>query len=137
MSLLNISRSSHTFNYISLFFLFRSYVGEKCDIKLEVYVDKKTACKLNSGEDKLYDILVLHLEGGKDIFITVTGMSRAKYSEKLSLLISTLDVKLYLYNNIMQINDTFQVLMREAVLAPLWKHWFIFQFQLEKFLLDG
>lgn len=47
--------------------------GEKCDIKLEIYVDKKTACKLNSGEDKLYDILVLHLEGGKDIFITVTG----------------------------------------------------------------
>ncbi|XP_015123931.1 inositol polyphosphate 5-phosphatase OCRL-1 [Diachasma alloeum] len=47
--------------------------GEKCDIKLEVYVDKRVACKLNSGEDKLYDILVLHLEGGKDIFITVTG----------------------------------------------------------------
>ncbi|KAK0087327.1 hypothetical protein PV325_001267 [Microctonus aethiopoides] len=47
--------------------------GEKCDIKLEVYVDKRSACKLNSGEDKLYDILVLHLEGGKDIFITVTG----------------------------------------------------------------
>ncbi|KAI4497099.1 hypothetical protein M0802_007845 [Mischocyttarus mexicanus] len=47
--------------------------GEKCDIKLEIYVDKKSACKLNSGEDKLYDILVLHLEGGKDIFITVTG----------------------------------------------------------------
>lgn len=36
-------------------------------------VDKKSASKLNSGEDKLYDILVLHLEGGKDIFITVTG----------------------------------------------------------------
>ncbi|XP_063977656.1 inositol polyphosphate 5-phosphatase OCRL [Diachasmimorpha longicaudata] len=47
--------------------------GEKCDIKLEVYIDKKMACKFNSGEDKLYDILVLHLEGGKDIFITVTG----------------------------------------------------------------
>jgi inositol polyphosphate 5-phosphatase INPP5B/F len=40
---------------------------------LEVFVDKKSACKLNSGDDKLYDILVLHLEGGKDIFITVTG----------------------------------------------------------------
>jgi len=52
---------------------------------LEVYVDKKTACKLNSGEDKLYDILVLHLEGGKDIFITVTGMLHVKYSEKLLL----------------------------------------------------
>lgn len=47
--------------------------GEKCDIKLEIYVDKRSACKLNSGEDKLYDILVLHLEGGKDIFITVIG----------------------------------------------------------------
>ncbi|XP_059488840.1 type II inositol 1,4,5-trisphosphate 5-phosphatase isoform X3 [Neocloeon triangulifer] len=47
--------------------------GDKCDILLEVFVDKKSACKLNSGEDKLYDILVLHLEGGKDIFITVTG----------------------------------------------------------------
>lgn len=47
--------------------------GEKCDVKLEVCVDKKSASKLNCGEDKLYDILVLHLEGGKDIFITVTG----------------------------------------------------------------
>ena len=28
---------------------------------------------LNCGEDKLYDILVLHLMGGKDIFITVSG----------------------------------------------------------------
>lgn len=81
----------HIFNYVFAFFLFCSHIGEKCDIKLEVYVDKKTACKLNSGEDKLYDILVLHLEGGKDIFITVTGMSHVKYSEKLSLLTSTLD----------------------------------------------
>ncbi|KAF7990591.1 hypothetical protein HCN44_000396 [Aphidius gifuensis] len=47
--------------------------GEKCDVQLEVFVDKKSACKLNSGEDTVYDILVLHLEGGKDIFITVTG----------------------------------------------------------------
>jgi len=47
--------------------------GAKCDVNLEVYVDKKTAHSLNSGEDKLYDILVLHLMGGKDIFITVTG----------------------------------------------------------------
>ncbi|XP_050430300.1 inositol polyphosphate 5-phosphatase OCRL isoform X2 [Adelges cooleyi] len=47
--------------------------GEKCDITLEVMVDKKSAYKMNSGQDKLYDILVLHLEGGKDIFITVTG----------------------------------------------------------------
>ncbi|CAH1405483.1 unnamed protein product [Nezara viridula] len=47
--------------------------GEKCEVKVEVRVDKKSAYKLNSGQDQLYDILVLHLEGGKDIFITVSG----------------------------------------------------------------
>ncbi|KAL7289736.1 hypothetical protein TKK_0016344 [Trichogramma kaykai] len=47
--------------------------GQKCDIKLEVRVDKRSAWKLNSGADQLYDILVLHLVNGKDIFITVTG----------------------------------------------------------------
>ncbi|XP_071521697.1 inositol polyphosphate 5-phosphatase OCRL [Panulirus ornatus] len=47
--------------------------GDKCDVALEVLVDKRTAAQLNSGADKLYDILVLHLEGGKDLFITITG----------------------------------------------------------------
>nr|XP_053649458.1 inositol polyphosphate 5-phosphatase OCRL-like isoform X2 [Cherax quadricarinatus] len=47
--------------------------GDKCDVALEVLVDKRTAAQLNSGTDKLYDILVLHLEGGKDLFITITG----------------------------------------------------------------
>lgn len=47
--------------------------GDKCDVALEVLVDKKTAAHLNSGHDKLYDILVLHLDGGKDLFITITG----------------------------------------------------------------
>ena len=43
-------------------------------MSLEVLVDKQTASQLNSGTDKLYDILVLHLDGGKDLFITVTGL---------------------------------------------------------------
>ncbi|XP_014262113.1 inositol polyphosphate 5-phosphatase OCRL-1 isoform X2 [Cimex lectularius] len=47
--------------------------GEKCDIKLEILVDKRSASKINSGKEKLEDILVLHFDGGKDIFITVTG----------------------------------------------------------------
>lgn len=55
-------------------------------MKLEVFVDKKSAFKLNSGVDKLYDILVLHLEGGKDIFITVTGKTKVN-STKIILLI--------------------------------------------------
>ena len=47
--------------------------GANCEIILEVKVDKESAGNLNSGSDKMYDILVLHLEGGKDFFITVTG----------------------------------------------------------------
>ena len=44
--------------------------GDKCDIDIEIYVNKKTAGDLNCGQDQMYDILVLHLHGGKDIFIT-------------------------------------------------------------------
>ena len=38
-----------------------------------VNVDEDTAPSLNNGHDQLEDILVLHLEKGKDFFITVTG----------------------------------------------------------------
>ncbi|XP_035710948.1 type II inositol 1,4,5-trisphosphate 5-phosphatase isoform X3 [Folsomia candida] len=47
--------------------------GETCEIELTVLVDKKSASTLNVGRDSLYDILVLHLENGKDIFITIAG----------------------------------------------------------------
>ncbi|XP_040569840.1 inositol polyphosphate 5-phosphatase OCRL [Lepeophtheirus salmonis] len=47
--------------------------GNKQDIVVEVSVDKTTASPLNLGSDKLYDILVLHLVNGKDIFVTVSG----------------------------------------------------------------
>lgn len=50
--------------------------GDKSDLTLEVCVDKKTAGSLNSGSDQLYDILVLHLVGGKDIFVTISGSYR-------------------------------------------------------------
>ncbi|XP_055561394.1 type II inositol 1,4,5-trisphosphate 5-phosphatase isoform X3 [Falco cherrug] len=42
-------------------------------IELEVFVNKSTATHLNSGEEKLEDILVLHLNRGKDYFLSVTG----------------------------------------------------------------
>ena len=51
--------------------------GDKCDIDIEIYVNKKTAGDLNCGQDQLYDILVLHLHGGKDIFITVRYQNRS------------------------------------------------------------
>ena len=47
--------------------------GENSYIVFEVLVNKNTAWSLNCGSDTLYDILVLHLVGGKDIFITISG----------------------------------------------------------------
>ena len=46
-------------------------LGEKCEVRISMNVDKRTGHALNCGKDQLYDILVLHLLGGKDIFITV------------------------------------------------------------------
>ncbi|XP_060062163.1 type II inositol 1,4,5-trisphosphate 5-phosphatase isoform X2 [Erinaceus europaeus] len=43
------------------------------DINLELFVNKNSATKLNSGEDKIEDILVLHLDRGKDYFLSVSG----------------------------------------------------------------
>ncbi|KAI4079888.1 inositol polyphosphate-5-phosphatase B [Homo sapiens] len=43
------------------------------EIDLELFVNKMTATKLNSGEDKIEDILVLHLDRGKDYFLSVSG----------------------------------------------------------------
>lgn len=47
--------------------------NEIMEIMLEVYVSKDSVTLLNSGEDKIEDILVLHLDRGKDYFITVSG----------------------------------------------------------------
>ncbi|XP_044277277.1 type II inositol 1,4,5-trisphosphate 5-phosphatase isoform X2 [Varanus komodoensis] len=42
-------------------------------VELELFVNKATATNLNSGEDTLEDILVLHLDRGKDYFLSVSG----------------------------------------------------------------
>ncbi|XP_045901502.1 type II inositol 1,4,5-trisphosphate 5-phosphatase isoform X2 [Micropterus dolomieu] len=47
--------------------------GASVDIDLEVFVNRSTAPELNSGKEQIEDILVLHLERGKDYFISVTG----------------------------------------------------------------
>ncbi|NXA23356.1 OCRL phosphatase, partial [Ibidorhyncha struthersii] len=46
---------------------------ESTDISLDVYVSKDSVTLLNSGEDKIEDILVLHLHRGKDYFLTISG----------------------------------------------------------------
>ncbi|XP_063732449.1 inositol polyphosphate 5-phosphatase OCRL isoform X3 [Eleginops maclovinus] len=47
--------------------------NETLEIYLEVYVSKDSVTLLNSGEDAIEDILVLHLDRGKDYFITISG----------------------------------------------------------------
>ncbi|KAE8289065.1 Type II inositol 1,4,5-trisphosphate 5-phosphatase [Larimichthys crocea] len=47
--------------------------GGSVDIELEVFVNRSTAPDLNCGKEQIEDILVLHLERGKDYFISVTG----------------------------------------------------------------
>lgn len=47
--------------------------GEKCELKITVFVDRNTAQDLNSGVDSLEDILILRTEKGRDFFISITG----------------------------------------------------------------
>ncbi|KAG8588293.1 hypothetical protein GDO81_005938 [Engystomops pustulosus] len=47
--------------------------GSEAQIELELFVNNQTAARLNSGEEKLEDILILHLDRGKDFFLSVTG----------------------------------------------------------------
>ena len=41
------------------------------DFELKVLVDYDTAPSLTMGQEKIEDILVLHLEGGKDFFVSL------------------------------------------------------------------
>ncbi|KAL8180972.1 UNVERIFIED_CONTAM: hypothetical protein K2H54_043150 [Gekko kuhli] len=47
--------------------------NETVDISLDVYVSKDSVTLLNSGEDTIEEILVLHLDRGKDYFLTISG----------------------------------------------------------------
>ncbi|KAI1286655.1 Inositol polyphosphate 5-phosphatase OCRL [Halotydeus destructor] len=47
--------------------------GETLEVEVKICVDKDTASHLNAGDDILTDILVLHLDQGRDLFITVIG----------------------------------------------------------------
>ena len=53
--------------------------GDIAEIELIVHIDQQSASAFKSGHDKFDDILILHLEHGKDLFITVSG----EYQESL------------------------------------------------------
>ncbi|XP_061195086.1 inositol polyphosphate 5-phosphatase OCRL-like [Saccostrea echinata] len=47
--------------------------GSSCEIHLDVLVEKTCVAALDASNHVLDDILVLHLNGGKDFFVTVNG----------------------------------------------------------------
>ena len=47
--------------------------GSKHFIEIEVLVDESSAASLTYGRDAIEEILILHLENGRDIFLTVNG----------------------------------------------------------------
>ena len=49
------------------------FVEEEVNIELSVSIDSEMVSSFNNGKEKLEDILVLHLEGGKDFFISISG----------------------------------------------------------------
>jgi len=50
--------------------------GATLDVELEVFIDERNVDKFNTGLEKIEDILVLHLEHGRDLFISVSGSYR-------------------------------------------------------------
>jgi len=65
-------------------------------------VNSETAPLLNSGRDQLDDILVLHLENGKDIFVTVKGVYQPScFGASIDALVRmTLPIREYTKENI-------------------------------------
>eukprot|EP00727_Mastigamoeba_balamuthi_P008688 m51a1_g4441 putative domain-containing protein (731) ;mRNA; f:111204-114171 len=47
--------------------------GEKAEIKIHIDVDARSAQALNTGADKIDDILILNLKNGRDFFVAVGG----------------------------------------------------------------
>ncbi|KAF9105739.1 hypothetical protein BGX29_011522 [Mortierella sp. GBA35] len=72
--------------------------GETVSIELTVLVDNDSAPLLNTGREVMEDILILHLEHGKDYFITVSGSYvRTCFGNSLEWL-SRLDRPIRLWN---------------------------------------
>ncbi|XP_066430889.1 type II inositol 1,4,5-trisphosphate 5-phosphatase isoform X2 [Eleutherodactylus coqui] len=61
--------------------------GSEAQIELELFVNNQTAARLNRGEEDLEDILILHLDRGKDFFLSVSGdYLRSCYGSSIQML---------------------------------------------------
>lgn len=48
--------------------------GEHVELNFEVYVKENSVAALSCGRDRIEDILILHLEGGKDFFVSCLSL---------------------------------------------------------------
>ena len=53
--------------------------GSSCEVRLEVLVDKTCVASLDASNHVLDDILVLHLTGGKDFFVSFNKTYNLNY----------------------------------------------------------
>lgn len=56
-----------------LYQLMNAAIGESANIHLAVMVNNESAPVLNTGKETMEDILIIHLEHGKDYFLSVVG----------------------------------------------------------------
>lgn len=63
-----ISYAHNFFDWLTK--IFQKYVGVNMTIEFEIYVNKNSSPALNNMSDKIEDILILHLQGGK-LFIYI------------------------------------------------------------------
>jgi inositol polyphosphate 5-phosphatase INPP5B/F len=62
--------------------------GEKVQINLTVQINESTAYPFNLGKEKIEDIVILHLENGKDYFISISGRYlRSAFGSRLEYLV--------------------------------------------------
>jgi len=63
--------------------------GEKIEVRLTVLVDSNTVSDLNSGKDSIDDILIIHLENGRDHFVSLAGnYLKSCFGESLESLVA-------------------------------------------------
>ena len=71
--------------------------GSTLQVRLTVHVDKESAGAMNSGDEKLEDILVLHLEGGKDFFVSFFAYDFQTDWSKLVIVVIVTDVMMSIH----------------------------------------
>ena len=73
------------------------------EVKVSAYIDKNTASAFNAGKDTVDDILILHLENGKDYYISFDTISRVERERReRDYIIFSIQTFIFLEKHILQ-----------------------------------